>query len=127
MSARAVFAAGLLSALSLANAADEKKQGWEGASPKPITGDYQIYGGTLSEMLPPSAKDRKVAFKFTGALAKNLFNNIGPDAKDSCSADQDYRERNRGDVSCTYTKSDGYACYFGIDVVSGKGTYGSIC
>lgn len=127
MIARLFLAAGLLGALSLANAADEKKQDWEGAPPKPITGDYQIYGGTLSEMLPPTTKDRKVAFKFTGALAKTLFNNIGPDAKESCSADPGYRERDRGDMSCTYTKTDGYMCYFGIDVVTGKGTYGSIC
>jgi hypothetical protein len=107
--------------------ADEKKHEWEGAPSKPLSGDYQVYGGTLSEMLPPTQKDRKVAFMFKGPLARDLFNQIGPDAKDSCSAAADYRERNRGDLSCTYTKTNGYACYFGLDVPTGKSTNGSIC
>ena len=95
MNARLICIAGALALFSLAQAG-EKEQEWEGASPKPLSGDYQVYGGTLSEMLPPTAKDRKVAFMFKGQLAKDLFNQIGPDAKDSCSAAADYRERNRG-------------------------------
>lgn len=119
---------GALALISLAHAG-ETKQEWEGASPKPLRGDYQVYGGTLSEVLPPTPKDRKVAFMFTGPLAKNLFNQIGPDVKreDSCSSAADYRERRRGDLDCTYTKDDGYACYFGLDVPTGKSTNGSIC
>jgi hypothetical protein len=126
MNRRSACAAGVFFLLSLAHA-DEKPTEWAGAPPKPLRGNYQIYGGTLSEMLPPSRKDRKVAFMFTGPLAKDLFDQIGPDAKDSCSAASDYRERNRGDLSCTYTKAQGYACYFGLDVPTGKSTNGSIC
>jgi hypothetical protein len=118
--------AGALALVSLAQAG-EIKQDWEGAPAKPLSGDYQIYGGTLSGMLPPTPKDRKAAFMFKGPLAKDLFNQIGPDVKDSCSAAGDYRERNRGDMSCTYTKAHGYACYFGLDVVTGKSIHGSIC
>ncbi len=111
---------------SLASAAEKKPEGWDGR-PKALKGDYQVYGGTLSEMLPPTRKDRKVAFMFTGQLAKDLFDQIGPDAKMSCGDAPDYRERNRGDLSCTYTKDNGYACYFGLDVPTGKSTNGSIC
>ena len=49
-----------------------------------------------------------------------------PDAKISCSGASDYRERNRGDLSCTYTKDNGYSCYFGLNVLSGKSTHGVI-
>ena len=126
MSARAVFVAVALALYSLALATEKKQEIWDGR-PKPLKGDYQIYGGTLSEKLPPSRKDRKVAFMFTGPLAKDLFDKIGPDAKMSCSDAADYRERNRGDLSCTYTKDHGYACYFGLDVPTGKSTSGSIC
>jgi hypothetical protein len=129
MTARLVFIVGsfALSSLAYAGQAAEKKQEVWDPSPKPLKGDYQVYGGTLSEMLPPSRKDRKVAFMFTGPLAKQLFDQIGPDAKMSCSDASDYRERNRGDLSCTYTKDNGYACYFGLDVPTGKSTNGSIC
>ena len=113
-------------ALSPLARADEKKdEGRYGATA--LKGDYYVYGGTLSEMLPPTRKDRKVSFMFTGALAKDLFSQIGPDAKISCSGASDYRERNRGDLSCTYTKDNGYSCYFGLNVLSGKSTHGVIC
>lgn len=107
--------------------AGESKPEWQGATPKPLRGDYQVYGGTLSEMRAPTGKDTKVAFMFSGPLAKDLFNQIGPDSKDACSASPDFRQRDRGDLSCTYTKDHGYACYFGLDVPSGKSAGGSIC
>jgi hypothetical protein len=106
--------------------ADTRDEHWD-FRPKPIKGNYQVYGGTLSEVQAPTRKDRKVAFMFEGALAKELFDQIGPDAKMSCSDAPGYRERNRGDLSCTYTKENGYACYFGLDVPTGKSTNGAIC
>lgn len=125
-----VLSAGIVVALaffSLAQAADKKNAGWDG--PQPLNGHYHVYGGTLSEKLPPTPKDRKVAFVFKGPLAKDLFNQIGPDVKteDACSSAANYRERRRGDVDCVYTKDSGYSCYFGIDVPTGKSTYGAIC
>jgi hypothetical protein len=110
---------------SLAQAA-EKPEVWDGR-PKPLKGDYQIYGGELGDTVPPTKKDRKVAFMFKGPLAKDLFDQIGPDKKDACGAAPDHRTRDRGDLSCVWDKSDGYACYFGLDVPTGKSTYGSIC
>lgn len=120
------FAAALI-LFSLAQAADKQTQ-WTG-EPKPLRGDYQIYGGTLSEMIPPTQTDRKVALMVKGELAKDLFMQIGPDVKReaACSSSVDYRERRRGDISCVHTKEDGYACYFGLDLRTGKGTYGAIC
>ncbi|WBS01645.1 hypothetical protein OU994_25805 [Pseudoduganella sp. SL102] len=121
----ALFAAALTLPLT-AHTAEGKATAWS-AKPRPLRGDYQVYGGTLSEMLPPTHRDRKIAMMFKGPLAKELFEQIGPDEKASCSDAADYRERNRGDLSCTYTKEDGHACYFGIDVISGKAIIGSIC
>jgi hypothetical protein len=117
-----------LCALSfLAQATEKKEEGRYGATP--LKGDCYMYGGTLSEMTPPTQKDRKVSFMFTGQLAKDLFKQIGPDVKKeaACSSAADYRQRRRGDLNCIYTKSDGYLCSFALDVVIGKGTYSSIC
>lgn len=125
MNVRLVCIVSALVLIPVAQAAAQKEEGRYLA--KPLKGDYYTYGGTLSEMMPPTRKDRKVAFMFKGPLAKELFDQIGPDAKMSCSGAPDYRERNRGDLSCTFTKDDGYACYFGLDVPTGKSTNGSIC
>lgn len=125
MRTRLVFIAGALVLYSLAQAA-EKPKTWDG-SPKPLKGNYQVFGGELGDMVPPTKKDRKVAFMFKGPLAKELFDQIGPDTKTPCSGAADYRERNKGDLSCTFSKGDGYSCYFGLDVPTGKSTYGSIC
>ena len=125
MNARLVCIAGVLVLFSLAQAG-EKGQEWEGAPPKPLRGDYQVYGGTLSEILPPTAKDRKVAFLFKGPLAKDLVTQIGPDVKVSCSAAAGYRERRRGHLLCTHDQ-DGYLCYFGLNVPTGESTNGAIC
>lgn len=120
-----VFIAAGLNLYSMAHAAEKKPSIWDGR-PKPLKGDYQVYGGTLSEAMPPTRKDRKVAFMFTGPLAKELFDQIGPDVKMSCSDAAGYRERRRGDLMCTHDE-DGYSCYFGLDVPTGKSTYGAIC
>jgi hypothetical protein len=125
MRARLVFIVAALTLYSLAKAA-EKKPGAGDGRPKPLKGDYQVYGGTLSEAMPPTSKDRKVAFMFTGPLAKELFGQIGPDMKLSCSDAAGYRERRRGDLMCTHDE-DGYSCYFGLDVPTGKSTNGAIC
>ena len=122
-----VGAIALMASISLSWAGEESPGGRYGA--KPLKGDYYVYGGTLADMTPPSQKDRKVALMLRGALAKELFEQIGPDAKkeNACGSDPDYRERRRGDLACTYSKSDGHSCYFGLNVVTGKGLNGLIC
>jgi hypothetical protein len=94
---------------------------------KPLKGDYYVYGGSLGDSVLPTAKDMKVSMMFTGPLAKELFNQIGPDKKDACGAGPDQRTRLRGDLSCIWQKGDGYSCYFGLDAQTGKSTYGTIC
>lgn len=91
-----------------------------------LIGDYQLYGGSLSEMRPPKDKDRKLAIKLKGALAKQLFTQIGPDRKDACSTDPGYRERHRGDLLCKHDE-DGYACFLGLDTNTGKSMMGVVC
>jgi hypothetical protein len=114
-----------LGLLSLVHAADKTEGGRYLA--KPLKGDYYVYGGSIGDKEPPSPKDRKVSFMLTGPLAKELFDHIGRDAKDSCSPGPDYRERNRGDLTCIWTKEDGYSCYFGLNGQTGKSMRGVTC
>jgi hypothetical protein len=127
MNQRCVFVAfaAVVALYAQAQPSVKKPETWDGR-PKPLKGDYQMYGGTLSEALPPTTKDRKVAFMFTGPLAKELFGQIGPDVKMSCSDAAGYRERRRGDLMCTHDE-DGYSCYFGLNVPTGKSINGAIC
>lgn len=125
MHAQAMIIAIALAFSPASNAEGKKEEVRFGAYP--LKGDYYLYGGTLGEMTPPTPRDRKISLMLTGALAKDLFHEIGPDLKDACSSDGGYRERRRGDLNCTYTKVDGYECYIGIDVRNGKSMNGSIC
>lgn len=125
MSARLGIFIAVLVLYSPTNAADKPET--QGFGQKPLKGDYLIYGGELGDTEPPTKKDRKVAFTFKGSLAKDLFVQIGPDKKDTCGSAPDHRIRDRGDLSCVWDKRDGYTCYFGLDVPTGKSTYGAIC
>lgn len=93
----------------------------------PLKGDYYMYGGSLGDKSPPSKNDRKLSVMLRGPVAKDLFDNIGPDTKNACSSGPAYREREKGDLSCIWTKDDGYSCYFGLDVRTGKSMRGIIC
>ena len=125
MNSRLVFIIAVLVLPALARAAEKPEI--QGFAYQPLKGDYLIYGGELGDTAPPTKTDRKVAFTFKGPLAKDLFEQIGPDRKDACGAAPDHRIRDRGDLSCIWDKRDGYICYFGLDVPTGKSTYGSIC
>lgn len=118
---------GTLALLSLVNAAEKTPQ-W---SPdfKPFNGTYQIYSGSLSELQPPTATDKQASVMLSGRIARDLFDQIGPDVKRDkvCSADPGFRQRRKGHLDCIHTKEDGYQCYFGIDLRTGRSTYGSIC
>ena len=99
------------------------------ADPKPLGGSYQIHGGSLAEMQPPSPCDAHVTFRFKGRSASDLFDSIGPDVKkqDACSGVAGYRERRRGHLLCVRTKEDGPACYLGLDLRKGKSDAGAVC
>lgn len=99
------------------------------AQPKPVTGTYQVYGGSLADMQPPATGDAHVSFRFKGQSARDLFQSIGPDMKkqDACSNAADYRERRRGHLLCVHLKHDGYSCYLGLDLRKGKSDFGAVC
>lgn len=115
---------GTCAAMSLTYAATR----WEGAY-RAFTGEYLIYSGELGEEAEPTSTDRKAAIVFQGDIAKNLFASIGPDLKDGCGASSGMRIREKGDVDCTYDKTDKspYTCHVGIDLRTGKSIRGSIC
>lgn len=125
MSARVVLVVSAFALYSHTPAAEKPET--QSFGQKQLRGDYLIYGGELGDTVPPTKKDRKVAFTFREPLAKDLFDQIGPDRKDACGAAPDHRIRDRADLSCVWDKRDGYICYFGLDVTTGKSTYGSIC
>jgi hypothetical protein len=102
---------------------------WDG-SYRPFAGAYLIYSNDLDEKAAPTAKDRRVSFAVEGAVARQLFDSIGPDQKDACGSSPDLRVRYRGDLSCTFYKLDKrspYTCHFGMDLRSGKSIAGSTC
>lgn len=90
---------------------------------------YRIYGGSLGDPIAPKPGDKKIAFSIQGAAAKELFDAIGPDKHDECTAESGDRVRHRDDenLSCIRTKDGEYSCSFGFDLQSGKSIGGSIC
>jgi len=117
--------AGAIALASVAHAGDSNSQGRYLA--KPLTGDFYVYGGSIGDSTPPTEKDRKLSLMVTGPLAKDLFDHLGSDLKEACGAGPDQRERSKGDLSCLWTKREGYSCYFGIDVQTGKSMRGLTC
>ena len=119
--AMAVFAA--CSVASLAFAADTL-----GARQPLQEGRYKIYSGeTVAYGEAPTAKDRKLSIVVKGQAAKDIFDSIGPDARDMCSAEKGDRELSKGGVQCMYTAKDanavgkGYWCWIGVDLITGQG------
>jgi len=90
---------------------------------------YSVYGNSLGDPTAPSNDDKKIAFAVKGKAAREIFEAIGPDKKDSCSQEPGVRFRSKDDEKIIYTKDRKgiYACYFGFDLKSGKSIGGSIC
>jgi len=84
-------------------------------------------GRMLTEKQAPTPTNKKASVVLAGQAAKDLFDQIGPDLKDACSSDANYRERHKGHFDCSYTKENGYQCFFGIDLQTGKSLNSSIC
>ncbi|WP_229256177.1 hypothetical protein [Duganella fentianensis] len=102
---------------------------WDGTY-SAFSGYFLLYSNDLAEKAPPTKADRRASFAVQGAIAKTLFESIGPDQKDACGASTDLRIRSRGDLSCTHYKPDKknpYTCHFGLDLKTGKSIAGSIC
>lgn len=94
-----------------------------------LEGVYRIYGGGLGDPVAPSAKDRKVMFSVTGGAAHELFDALGPDKKDVCTAGSGTRVRARDNdnLFCMRSAEGEYSCNFGFDLRSGKSIGGIVC
>jgi hypothetical protein len=110
--------------LSLAYAAE--KSDWP-APYWPFKGTYSIYSGELGDQQAPTKSDRKVSFIIEGKPAKEIFDAMPPDEKTTCSGEKGARSRSKGNVWCTFNSGDGYTCYFGFDLRTGKSIAGGIC
>ncbi len=110
--------------LSLAYAGDKNGWTWEH---KPLKASYSIYSGELGEEAAPTQTDRKLAIEVTGEAAKQIFDSMHPDFKPSCSSEKGDRDRRKGDLYCTYHPNEGYRCFIGINLRTGKSIAGGIC
>lgn len=110
--------------LSLAYAAEQNN--WP-APYRPFKGEYTIYSGGLGDQQAPTRNDRKLSFIIEGQTAKEIFDSMGPDDKHTCSDEKGARSRTKGNAWCTYHPGDGYTCYFGIDLRTGKSIAGGTC
>ena len=96
---------------------------------KPLSGSYNIYGGSLADMTAPRKADQKIAFDLDKKVAKEIFESIGPDLKGEqvCAADPKDRFRRKGNIQCIRSQNGEYSCTFGFDLSTGKSIIGSIC
>jgi len=117
-----LLSAAIASAFAFASAS----QPWEFVY-KRLKGDFVVFGGFLGDTYAPTADDKKIAFSVTGEAAKEMFDAMGPDVKDTCGTEDGGRVRNKEAVSCRYRKKTGYVCDFGFDLRTGKAINGSVC
>lgn len=117
-----ILGAGAL--FSLACAAE-----WTGAH-KPLQATYSIYSGQPGEREAPTATDRKLVIIVDRLAAREIFDSIGPDTRQACSAEQGYRERRKNGVICNYSPQEpgkGYRCWIGIDLRTGESMPAVVC
>jgi hypothetical protein len=121
---RTVAILGATTLISLAYAAEQAH--WP-APYQPFKGEYTIYSGELGDQQAPTRDNRKLSFIIEGQPAKDIFNAMPPDDKQTCSSEKGSRSRTKGNVWCTFNPVDGYTCYFGFDLKTGKSIAGGIC
>lgn len=88
---------------------------------------YMIHSGSTAYAEAPTKADSALSLHFEGKAAKEVFEQIGPDAKVKCSSEKLDRERNNKGVSCIYTaklsdpKGSHYTCWVGVNLRTGDG------
>ena len=115
---------GATALLSLAYAAEQAH--WP-APYRAFKGEYTIYSGELDDQQAPTKDDRRLSFIVTGPAAKEIFDAMSPDDKQTCSTEKGARSRTKDQVWCSFNSSDGYTCYLGFDLRTGKSIAGGIC
>jgi hypothetical protein len=103
-----------------------ERTGWDFIY-KPFSGEYVIYSGELGETAPPTRTDRKLSLMITGQLAREMFDSMGPDIKNTCGADGGGRIRRKQNISCNFYPGDEYTCYLGVNLRNGDSIRGSTC
>lgn len=99
----------------------------EAALPKPLKADYLIYSGDLGDARAPTKTERKMYVVVAGQPAKEIFDSMYPDSKQTCSSEKGERMRIKQNVWCMFAPSSGYQCFFGFDLRTGKSIAGGIC
>lgn len=95
---------------------------------KPLTASYSIYSGAPGERQPPTKHERKLAIAIKGDAAKEIFDSLYPDIKGvTCTSEDGERLRRKDEVWCSYRPSDGYKCFVGFDLRTGKSVSGASC
>jgi hypothetical protein len=94
----------------------------------PLQAEYKIHSGNTAYSELPTRTDSALTVSFNGEAAKQLFDQIGPDVKNSCGvSDKGDRRREKKGVLCLYeTQLDSptdshYRCWIGIDLRTGNG------
>jgi hypothetical protein len=105
------------------------KNDWDGSYAS-TTIHYLIYSNDLDEAKAPTPSDQRLSIAVTGDLAKQMFDAIGPDLKLGCGTTLGMRQRQRGDVDCSFDKDQStspYTCHFGFNLRKGKSIAGATC
>ena len=88
---------------------------------------YMIHSGGTAYAEPPTKADSALSVYFEGKAAKEVFDQIGPDAEVKCSSEKLDRARSKKGISCIYTaqlnnpKDFHYTCWIGINLRTGDG------
>jgi hypothetical protein len=112
--------------LALPTQAAEQTQGDRPVLYQVLNGRYVIYSGELGEQMAPTKEDRKLSLIIEGKPAKDIFDSMAPDDKNTC-GDEGARSRTKGNAWCTYQPRRGYKCYLGLDLRTGKSIGGGMC
>lgn len=118
----------LVATCQLASAGPSERKQHELNRWNPLPAEYKIHSGNTAYSERPTKTDSAITVVFKGEAARQLFDQIGPDVKDSCSATTNGdRERRKKGAVCLYeTQLDGpddshYRCWIGIDLRTGEG------
>jgi hypothetical protein len=117
----------------MASAGESEKKAHELGQWHPVQASYMIHSGGTAYAEPPTETDRGVSVFFVGQAAKQMFDMLGPDAKEACGDAKGGRERRKKGVFCTYTarlenaKNSHYRCWIGIDLRTGEGQVRTSC
>lgn len=99
----------------------------QAADPALMKALYSIYSGDMGDERAPTTTDRKLSIQVSGQAAKDIFDSIYPDAKVTCSEEKGQRLREKGELWCSFSPSNGYRCYIGYDLRTGKSIAGASC